>query len=95
MAVYISKNGHSVTILSSKPDSFERSIEVIDSTTGESFFTDIAKIMDNLESAVTDAELIYVTYPSFMIQKLFSELPKFLNKPVMVGVISGTGGVEF
>lgn len=95
IAAYLSENGYFVTILSSKPDSFGKSIELIDNVTGKSFIADIAGVTDNLKDAVADAELIYVTYPSFMIQELFSELSKLLNKPVLIGVLPGTGGVEF
>ena len=95
MAGYLSENGHSVTILSSKPGAFGKSIEVIDNVSGSSFSADIARVTDDLVFAVADAELIYVTYPSFMLEAFFYGLQQALNKPIMIGIVPGTGGAEF
>jgi len=95
MAAYLAQNGNNVTIYASGYSKFGNDIEVIDSVTNESFKVYINGATYDLEKALENAELVYVTYPSFMIENLFDRMSDILKNPIMIGVIPGTGGVEF
>ena len=94
MAAYFSKNCYEVMVYSSRHEEFGKEIEAIDSEYGTSFFATIYATND-LKYAVGDADIICVTYPSFMIESVFKQLCPLLKKETIIGVIPGTGGVEF
>lgn len=54
----------------------------------------INKITEDLEEAVKDADWIYITYPSFLFNKLSKELILLLHKGQHLVGIPGSGGFE-
>ncbi len=95
MATYLGKNDCQVTVFASKYEEFSDELQAIDSLTKESFVAPIHAATNNLELATKDVDIIFITYPSFMIENIFKELNQVLKKKTMIGVIPGTGGAEF
>ena len=94
IAAYFSQNKHNTTIYSSRHTKFGNQIEAIDRETGASFVATISAT-NNLEVALNDADLVCITFPSFMLKEIFEKIGAFLKPTAIVGVIPGTGGVEF
>jgi len=89
-----SQNGHDVTIYTVRCNEFCGEIEAIDREREMSFVVRITAT-DDLHLAVKDADMICITYPSFMMKDIFEKLRDLINPDAIVGVIPGTGGVEF
>lgn len=85
----------SVRLLTSKPDLFNKSIEVIDVEQDISFFGTLDIISDDPEKVVVGADVIFITTPSFMIEDTFRKIKNYIKTGVFVGVIPGCGGSEF
>jgi len=94
MSACFSQNGHDVTIYTAKCNEFCGEIEAIGIESEKSFIARIA-VTDDLSVATKDVDMICITYPSFMMKDIFEDLRGLMNPDVIVGVIPGTGGVEF
>ena len=89
-----SKNHHDVTIYTPRCAEFCGKLEAIDFESETLFSTQITAT-DDLCAAASVADMICITYPSFMIKDIFENLCNLLKPDAIVGVIPGTGGVEF
>jgi opine dehydrogenase len=85
----------SVRLLTSRPHLFSKSIEVIDVEQGTSFFGTLDVISDDPAKVVTNADVIFITTPSFLMEKTFQEIKAHVKPGAIVGVIPGSGGCEF
>jgi Glycerol-3-phosphate dehydrogenase len=94
MAAYFSQNNHKVIIYSLRYIEFSNQLIAIDNETKSSFITEISAT-DNLQKALGDAKMVCITYPSFLLEETFEKIRPFLKSDAIIGVIPGTGGVEF
>ena len=94
IAAYFSQNNHKTIIYSSRHTKFGSQIEAIDREAGEAFVAEVSAT-NNLKVALNDADLVCITFPSFMLKETFERIGAFLEPAAIVGVIPGTGGVEF
>ena len=85
----------SVRLLTSKPNLFNREIEVFDEERDESFFGRLDIISDDPKLTVSNADLILVTTPSFLIDRVFNDIKTYVKKEAFLGVVPGSGGSEF
>jgi len=85
----------SVRLLTSKPDSFNKTLEVIDVEQATSFFGTLDVISDDPGKVVADADVIFITTPSFLIEGTLQKIKDYVKADAFVGVIPGSGGCEF
>lgn len=95
MAVEMAAKGHSVVMYSSKPDLWSKTICEYDVEDNLLASGEIAKATSDLKEAVSDAEMIVITVPSFMFGSLGQELESLVNPSQIIGVVPGSGGAEF
>ena len=94
LAAYFYESYNDVVIYSKNAEKFCRSIEAIDIISDEKIIAEVFATND-LSKAVSTADIICITYPSFMLQEIFDDIAPLLRADTIVGVIPGTGGVEF
>ncbi len=95
IAACAAKNGHRVRIFASRPAEFQPVLRATDPTTGEGFSAAIDFATNDLKRALSGADVICVTYPSFMIRDILLQIRDTLEAPSRIGVFPGTGGAEF
>ncbi|MDR3215108.1 MAG: NAD/NADP octopine/nopaline dehydrogenase family protein [Bacilli bacterium] len=87
---------HDVYIYSSQPNVWKKNIIYRDKVSGiVSISSDIKKISDDYSIIISDADIIFITHPSFMIETTINNIVPYLKKGCLVGIIPGTGGAEF
>lgn len=95
IAACAAKNGHSVRVFASRFAEFDPVLRATDPTTGESFSAAIDFATGDLKRALSGADVICVTYPSFMMRDILLQIRDTLETPSRIGVFPGTGGAEF
>jgi len=90
-------NDNVVFLHSNKPEKFnnEQSIIVHDIEKELTYTAYIDCITNDYEKAVTNADVIFITLPHFLIDKCFGSIVPYVKKGAMIGVLPGSGGVEF
>lgn len=86
---------YDVRMLTSKPSQWENSIHIINKETEEEYDGMLEFVTDNAEQAIKDADIIYITVPSHIIQNKLKEIEPYVHRGAYVGVVPGTGGCEF
>jgi len=94
MACYIPKE-HDVYIHSSKPDIWSNEITYIDKVSGAQSISTIKCVTDSYKLAVEDADVVFITHPSFMVEDTLKDIAPYVKSGAMVGVVPGSGGAEF
>lgn len=94
IAAIMSHNGNDVFIKSSNPLDWSKKIEYVDSLKNATFKATIKAVTDNPE-AVKGMDLVFITVPSFLLKKVIDDISPYLSKHTAIGVVPGTGGVEF
>lgn len=96
LAAYISMNNENkVWLHTSKPESFKETIALIEEEKNIAHDIKIHCITSSYEEAVSNADYILITYPSFMMKKTINNILPFLKKGAVVGAIPGFGGKEY
>ena len=91
-AVHCAEKGHNVTIFTSKPNAFSNELFIVDEENtvlrrGEARATNDAAIF-------SEADLIFVTTPSFMAEQVAEQIIPRVRSGTLIGFIPGTGGME-
>lgn len=94
-AVEFKRKGYYVTLYDENKKNKSKRIEMINDDNNEFFSIIVDNITNDLHTAVKDAEIILVTYPSFLFEGFSDELYKHIKEGVMIGIIPGLGGPEF
>lgn len=94
-ACVCASRGYSVRIYSSKPDAFSNVLEIVDSENRVNHTGKIDFVTDNLERALHNADLVFVTLPAFMFPDIGRKMERYISPGMCIGVIPGTGGAEF
>ncbi|HPY54050.1 MAG TPA: NAD/NADP octopine/nopaline dehydrogenase family protein [Bacilli bacterium] len=79
---------------SKKLDEYSKNMKIFNEDSNTYVTGKIAKITDNLEDAVKDAEWIYVTFPPFLFENLSKDLVPLLKAGQHLVGIPGSGGFE-
>lgn len=95
MAADAAISGHSVIMYARDVSGFDTNLEVLDNDKNLLYSTKIDGVTSDLEDAVKDADVLFVTYPAFAFGSLGDKLDKLINEPKMIGIIPGSGGAEF
>lgn len=93
-AVHFAKKGHDVYIHTSKPEKFAKKLTIVDHNDNIIHQAEIKKATSSDEEAFQDADLIFVTVPSFAMKNTAKQIVPYLKKGAMVGIIPGNGGGE-
>lgn len=95
MAGEFAHKGHDVTIYTSKPERWNKEIEVLDNEQNLLMTGILSNITNNLAEAVQNAEIIWVVLPAEMFVDFGKKLEQYITHGQMVGVVPGSGGAEF
>lgn len=95
MAAEMAHKGHEVTMYSSKPEKWNKSIEVLDEGNNLLMTGELKKVTNDLLEAVSGAELIWIVIPSMMFEEMGTKLENLVKPGQVIGVVPGSGGVEF
>lgn len=95
LAANLSINGHDVSVYSSSDLGRNYEYELTEMETGATKKIPIGIVTNNLEDAVSGCELIFVTYPSFMLARLADTLTSVLVQPTKICIVPGAGGAEY
>lgn len=94
IAAELAIRGHSVRIFASRPDLWSPFIEIYsrdDKLLGQG---EISLVTNDLDLAIGDADLIFITYPSFMLQQTANQLLPLVSQNQTICVVPG-GNAEF
>lgn len=89
------KRGNKVTIYTRDKSRWCNEITVNDLDVGEEYKYVPYKITENIEDAVSDAEIIFITLPPFASKKFIFDSQEYIKPYTWVGFYPGTGGIEF
>ncbi len=95
MAGEMAARGHAVTIYTSKPEKWQKTIHVLDPEGKELMQGELASITSDMKEALTGAELIWVTMPAELFGNLGKQMEPYITAGQIVGVVPGSGGAEF
>ena len=94
MAALISSRGHSVVIKTKRPELWSQKILYTDMETKKNTIGHL-KAITNANSAVSEADMILITTPSFLIKEVAAAIIPYVRKETPIGIVPGTGGAEF
>ncbi|MBU3143888.1 NAD/NADP octopine/nopaline dehydrogenase family protein [Clostridium sp. CF012] len=89
------KENISVRLLTSRPHDWNHDIEVCDNDGVFKYSGRVDIISNNPEEAVSDADIIISTLPSYMFKKTIQKIKPFLKVGAWIGLMPGNGGSEF
>ncbi len=92
-AVHARCAGHETTIFTTKPQLFSNKLEIVNED-GVFLRTDGIMATDSARIACTNADLIFITLPAFLMKKIANEIEPFVQPNAKIGLIPGTGGGE-
>ena len=85
---------HDVSILTSNPEIWSHEIFVYDADGRKKYTGAIRCISNNLQEAIVDRDLIFVTYPPFLFKEFATKLTGVVAKNQKLVFLPGSGGVE-
>lgn len=95
MAAEFAHKGHEVTVYTSRPKDFSKHLIVYDQEKNILLEGDLSNVTDNIEEAVLDKDLIWVTTPAHCFSKIARLITPFIKEGQYVGIVPGSGGAEF
>ncbi len=93
-AVHCAAVGHDVTIFTSKPHLFRKSLKIVDSNGVTIKDGDISLATDDVKDAFGSSELIFITTPASCADRVSKDIEPFVKPDVYIGLVPGTGGME-
>ena len=94
-ACVAASKGYEVCVYSSKTEKYDGHLTVVDGEDQILYAARVAKVTNDLSEALSDCDVAFVTFPSFMFPNLAKEMEPFVTEKLHIGVIPGTGGAEF
>lgn len=84
-------HGLQVNILSGHPSNWSNKIKVF-APNGRYYEGELNKVTSITEDAVSECDIVLLTVPGFLIEKMLNEIKPYLNKSTIVGsIVSSTG----
>ena len=93
-AVHCAEKGNDVTVYTSQPNEFSNELEIVDEIGNITHKGIIKKATDDPSLAFPETDIIFVTYPSMLMDIAAETIFKYSRKDVMIGIIPGSGGCE-
>ena len=84
-----------IVLHTSQAESLDKSFYGLNGDSGLRIGVTLRKITNSYHEAVDNADVIFITHPSFMVRKTVGEILPYLKKGAAVGVVPGSGGAEF
>lgn len=94
LAVHFAETGNEVTIFTSKPEKFAKHLTVVNKNGDILHEGDIAGATDDPKKAFSDADVILVTVPSFVMKEAAANITPYVKSGAYIGIIPGNGGGE-
>ena len=91
----MAKKGNKVTIYTRDKSRWKNEITVYDKDTETEYKYKPELITENIKEAVCNAEIIFITTPSFAIKGVIEAAEDYIHENTLIGFYPGTGGVEF
>lgn len=86
--------GYNVCLYTAHPLAFSPVLEIVDEhetvTTGR-----LNRVTDNMQLALENSDIVFVTYPAFLLEELAEQMLPHLHSGMTIIMIPGTGGAEF
>lgn len=95
MAAEFAYKGHDVKIYTSRPEKWNKAIDVYSADEELLFSGKIGKVTGSLNEAIEGAEYIWITVPAFLFGKLANDICQYVKKGQYIGIVPGSGGAEF
>lgn len=93
-AVHCAQKGHSVTMYTSSPEVFGKRLSIVDENDNVTYEGEIVCATDDAEKALSEADAVFVTFPSNLMEKAADEVYTYCKKSALIGVVPGNGGSE-
>ena len=93
-AVHSAHKGHAVTIFSSKPEQFGKTVRCVDAEGKETCAGQIAGATADPKEAFGQADVIFVTVPADCMAQYAEKIAPYARPGMKIGLIPGTGGGE-
>lgn len=93
-ATHFAEVGHEVTIFTSKPEKFKQSLAVVNQHGHVIHKGNIKQATNNALKAFQDADIIFITIPSFAMKNAARIVTPFVHPNLKIGIIPGNGGGE-
>ena len=94
LAVHCAEKGHVVTIFSSKPESFQKELTIINEKNEMIHKGTISCATNDPAQAFTNADWILITYPAFEMEHVANIIRPFKKPGLKICIVPGTGGGE-
>ncbi len=94
-AVHCAKKHHSVTIYTSKPKLFNPYLSIVNENGKVICESKIAGATSNSKKAFENADIVFVTVPSFAMKDAADTIYPYVNNRIKIGLIPGTGAGEW
>lgn len=95
MAAEIAYRGHEVTLYTSKPERWKKEIQIYSPEDKLLRAGVLVQITNSMREAMESAEILFVTVPAPLFQKLGEAMLPFAGKGQKIGIIPGSGGAEY
>ena len=93
-AVHCAEKGHEVTVYTSKPELFEKHLNIVDETGKIIHEGEIREATADPKKAFSDADFIMVTMPATIMRTVAETIYSNSDSKPIIGVVPGNGGSE-
>lgn len=94
LAVHCAEQGHDVTVYTSKKERFSKTLQIVDEGGRVLHSGEIALATDDKVQAFSKADVVFVTLPTFCMQKIALEMYPHIQPTAKIGLVPGGGGGE-
>lgn len=95
MAAEMAAKGYEVTVYTSRPEQWNRKIEVYNPQNYLVLTGELYKVTSDMREAVCDAAIIWITMPAQTFSELVGKMQPYVKRGQYIGVVPGSGGAEF
>lgn len=95
LAVHSASKGHRVTVFSSRYALIGKELSIVDESGAEVLSGNVACATDDPSEAFKDADLLFVTVPSFFMREQAGVIVPHLKSGAKICLVPGCGGSEF
>ncbi len=92
-AVHAAAKGHDTTLYVSKPERFSNELSIVNEK-DELLLVGSPTVTNDPALATKDADLIFVTHPAFLLEKLAKTITPYVKSGAVLCLVPGTGGGE-
>lgn len=84
-----------VTIFSSRPNEFEKTLKYEDSNGEYEYSSEIKCVTNDYSVLMNNAEIVFICLPTYAIDNAVKNILPYVNDKHIIGYVPGAGGVEF